>query len=37
LKRIGSPEEVAKTILYLASSEAAYVTGQVVRIDGGMR
>ncbi|GBO47593.1 SDR family NAD(P)-dependent oxidoreductase [Pectobacterium versatile] len=36
LKRLGLPEEVAKAILYLASDASSYITGQVVRIDGGM-
>ncbi len=36
LKRFGKPEEVADMILFLASKEADYVTGQVFRIDGGM-
>jgi 3-oxoacyl-[acyl-carrier protein] reductase len=36
LKRIGTPEEVAKAVLYLASDDAAYVTGHVLTIDGGM-
>jgi 3-oxoacyl-[acyl-carrier protein] reductase len=36
LKRIGYPEEVANTILYLASDVSAYITGQVWRIDGGI-
>ncbi len=34
--RIGQPEEVANTILYLASDLASYVTGQVIGVDGGM-
>jgi len=33
--RLGEPEEVAQVICFLASSEASYVTGQVVFIDGG--
>lgn len=36
MKRAGQPEEVAKTILFLASDESAYVTGQVLGVDGGM-
>lgn len=36
LKRMGEPSEVAKTIVFLASEESSYITGQVLRIDGGM-
>ncbi len=36
MRRLGRPEEVAKLALYLASSDADYVTGSVFRIDGGM-
>ena len=36
LKRIASPEEIATMILYLASDDAAFVTGQAFRIDGGV-
>jgi NAD(P)-dependent dehydrogenase (short-subunit alcohol dehydrogenase family) len=35
LKRIGSPDEVAQAILYLASDAAAFVTGAMLSIDGG--
>ena len=35
LGRIGQPEEVAGIALYLASDEAAFVTGQVMAVDGG--
>ena len=34
--RPGTPEEVAKLVLYLASDESAWVTGTIVPIDGGM-
>ena len=36
LKRVGRPEEVADTIVFLASEKSSYITGQVLRIDGGM-
>ncbi len=36
LKRIGLPEEVASLILFLASDNSDYITGQVIRIDGGI-
>ncbi|MCF7805656.1 MAG: 3-oxoacyl-[acyl-carrier-protein] reductase [Candidatus Marinimicrobia bacterium] len=36
LGRIGTPEDVAETALFLASPAARYITGQVIRVDGGM-
>ena len=36
LKRSGTPEDVAGTIAFLASDDAAYITGQVIVVDGGM-
>ena len=36
LKRFGSPEDVAEAVLFLASEAAAYVTGQVISVNGGM-
>lgn len=35
LERWGTPEDVAKVARFLASSEAAYLTGQVIRVNGG--
>jgi 3-oxoacyl-[acyl-carrier protein] reductase len=34
--RLGTPEEIAAATLYLASNEAAYVTGQTLHVNGGM-
>ena len=34
--RFGSPEDVAAAVAFLASEEAAYITGQVIGIDGGL-
>jgi 3-oxoacyl-[acyl-carrier protein] reductase len=36
LGRLGSPDDIANTVLYLASELAGYVTGQVLVVDGGM-
>jgi 3-oxoacyl-[acyl-carrier protein] reductase len=36
LSRLGTPREVAGTIAFLASDISAYMTGQIIRIDGGM-
>ena len=36
LARMGQPEDVAKAVAFLASESAAYITGQVLQVDGGM-
>jgi 3-oxoacyl-[acyl-carrier protein] reductase len=35
-RRLGRPEDVAHAVVFLASEEAAYITGQVLRVDGGL-
>lgn len=36
MKRLGSPEDVARLIGFLVSDEAAWITGETVRVDGGL-
>jgi 3-oxoacyl-[acyl-carrier protein] reductase len=36
MRRFGRPEEVAKVILFLASDDASYITGEVLRVNGGL-
>jgi 7-alpha-hydroxysteroid dehydrogenase len=37
LRRIGDPDDIAATVLYLASDAGAYVTGKVLEVDGGLQ
>ena len=36
LGKLGAPEDIAAGVVYLASEEAAYITGQTLHINGGM-
>lgn len=36
LAKLGQPEDVAKTVLFLASADSSYMTGQTLHVDGGM-
>jgi 3-oxoacyl-[acyl-carrier protein] reductase len=36
MKKMGSPEDVAELALFLASDGASYITGEVIKIDGGL-
>jgi len=33
--KIGSPDDIANTVIFLASDEAGYITGQTITVDGG--
>ena len=35
LKRLGQPQDIADAVVFLASDEARYITGQILRVDGG--
>ncbi|WP_258567239.1 MULTISPECIES: SDR family oxidoreductase [unclassified Microbacterium] len=37
MRRVGSPEDVAAVIAFLASDDAAYVSGQTLYVNGGAR
>jgi 3-oxoacyl-[acyl-carrier protein] reductase len=37
LRRIGQPEDVANTVVFLASEQASWITGQIVFVHGGHR
>jgi 3-oxoacyl-[acyl-carrier protein] reductase len=34
--RMGSVQDIAETVAFLASEKAAYITGQTIQVDGGM-
>jgi len=36
VRRLGRPEEIADTIVWLASERASYITGQTILVDGGI-
>ena len=36
MKRLGTPEDVARLVVFLASDQASWITGETVRVDGGM-
>lgn len=33
--RVGTPDDIARAVVFLASENAAWITGQVLRVDGG--
>ena len=36
LRRMGTPEDVANVVKFLAGEQSSYITGQVINVDGGM-
>jgi NAD(P)-dependent dehydrogenase (short-subunit alcohol dehydrogenase family) len=36
MKRMGEPEEMAETVIWLCSDAASFITGQIISVDGGM-
>src|SRR5438045_5035399 len=36
MKRLGQPDDIAKVAVFLASPDASYITGQVIKVDGGL-
>ena len=37
LRRIGQPEDIANTVVFLASEQASWITGQIIFVHGGHR
>jgi 3-oxoacyl-[acyl-carrier protein] reductase len=37
LRRIGQPEDIAPAVVFLASAESAWITGETLTISGGLR
>ena len=37
LARLGLPEEVARVVAFLASTDASYITGETIAVNGGLR
>ena len=36
MQRLGQPEDIARVAVFLASADSAYITGQVMTVDGGL-
>ena len=36
LRRMGTPEDVANVVKFLAGEQSSYITGQIINVDGGM-
>jgi 3-oxoacyl-[acyl-carrier protein] reductase len=36
VKRLGKPEDISNAVLFLASDESSYITGQCLKVDGGL-